>query len=397
VTGRTGRTAGARSIRWTRAIRTIPSIPLTPSIPTVPSGASADGTLRTKLPPRSAPRLRRVAASVLALVGFAAGARALNAQADSAYLVAASQARVRVQPSPTAPELARLPVAAVVRPTRGAPDQGRATRWTAVTLADGRRGWASTDLLLPFDPAHPLAGYLALADRRLAREGGSFAEWSRLTGLMESAARMAPAGSDDAGRAALLRLLALQRSLGALGREKPAAMRYEAGDTDPWLRRYAKLIAFSEPAGEWFVSADELWRLRERHAGQRIAERIAWAAATQPIPGECEDDPECQFTLQEWTTVRYLALYPHAAHAPDALKQLADGLRSAGESATRQPFCRAGEKGAVTLARTAAMRRIIYRATTPGHSDALAALNRLAVRCLSAPAAHSHPTPREDT
>jgi hypothetical protein len=334
---------------------------------------------------RRAWRIGRCAALGFIAVTPSAVPRPARAQADSAFVVMASQARVRAQPAPSAAEVARVPMGTLVRPTRGLPGQGHATRWTAVTLAGGRRGWIHADLLLPADPAHPLAAYRELAERRLSNEGGTFAEGSRLTELVQRGATLAQAGTNDAGWMALLRLLALQRSLDALLREKPRLMRYEAADVDPWLHRFRGEIAYSEPAGQWFVNADLFWRLRERYAGRPVAENIAWAAATQPIPGECEDDPECQFTLQEWTMARYLGLHPAGAHSGEALKQLGEALGWAAKSAEREPFCRPGTRGAVTPERIRKMRQAIDRASGAGRAQALAALERLAAHCPSRP------------
>ena len=88
------------------------------------------------------------------------------------------------------------------------------------------------------------------------------------------------------------------------------------------LTRYKRDIVYSEPSGRWLVVAQRMWELRDRYARTPVAEHIAWSAARQPIPGECEGDVTCYLFLQRMTMGHYLSLYPNGPHARAALSEM---------------------------------------------------------------------------
>lgn len=99
----------------------------------------------------------------------------------------------------------------------------------------------------------------------------------------------------------------------------------ERQDREPhrsFLKRNTNDIVYSEPSGEWYVRSARFWDLRERNASLPIADDIAWAAADNPLPGECEGYVNCYMYQIRATYGEYLRLYPSGKHAAKAVKKL---------------------------------------------------------------------------
>lgn len=92
------------------------------------------------------------------------------------------------------------------------------------------------------------------------------------------------------------------------------------------IRRNAKDIVYSEPAGEWFVRSERFWDLATRHKEMPIAEVIAWTAAKNPLPGECEGYINCYIYMTRVSMGKYLELFPNGKNASDAVFQIGDWL-----------------------------------------------------------------------
>jgi hypothetical protein len=92
------------------------------------------------------------------------------------------------------------------------------------------------------------------------------------------------------------------------------------------LKKNEKLVVFSEPAGMWYVRSELFWDLQKRYNSLAIADDIAWVAAENPLPGECEGYINCNLYLLKETYVRYLKLYPKGKYSKKALKELTDDL-----------------------------------------------------------------------
>lgn len=117
------------------------------------------------------------------------------------------------------------------------------------------------------------------------------------------------------------RLLTLQSDLKRI----PIA-RQEREPHKSLIRRNAKDIVYSEPAGEWFVRSERFWDLATRHKEMPIAEVIAWTAAKNPLPGECEGYINCYIYMTRVTMGKYLEMFPSGKNASDAVFQIGDWL-----------------------------------------------------------------------
>ena len=119
------------------------------------------------------------------------------------------------------------------------------------------------------------------------------------------------------------RLSALARSLSSIPIGEMDKSPYKQ-----WTTARAAEIVYSEPSGQWYVRADLLWDLQKKYADLPVAERIAWAAAETPLPGECETDLGCTLFYASATHGKYLKLYPRGAHRDAALDALAEVFKA---------------------------------------------------------------------
>lgn len=313
-------------------------------------------------------------AIIAALLAIRAGTAA---PAQTGSLVTLDAVRLRASASTAAPAVQTLEIA-----TPLATEGSAAGDWVRVR-AGAARGWVRRDLTVPYDAANPLPALRRIATRSLAQERAPFATRARLANVLGDAARAAAAPAAKA-ELSLLRLEALQKAF-----DEHAAQPARADGGNPLregrLRVDSSEVAYGDPQGQWFVTAHAFWALRDRFRALPIAERIAWEAATQPLPGECENDPTCIFAVAEMTAGRYLSLYPRGTHAPAALRQLTELLGYVEEQSRGSdggPFCRrSGADGTVTPARITALANTVGRSGGADRERVGTLLRTLSGRC----------------
>lgn len=94
-----------------------------------------------------------------------------------------------------------------------------------------------------------------------------------------------------------------------------------------FLKRNDKDIAYSDPAGTWFVRSDRFWDLQEKYRKLAIADKIAWTAAENPLPGECEGYVNCYLSVIKMTYGKYLTLYPKGSYSKKAVQKTVSFLK----------------------------------------------------------------------
>jgi hypothetical protein len=309
---------------------------------------------------------------MLCLLVFASAPLAAQARVATVDAV-----RLRATPAATGAAVRTLDIAAPL--TVEGTDAGA---WVRVRTADGARGWVRRDLTVPYDAANPLPALRRIAARAVAQEQAPFATRARLVNVLTDAAAAATAPAVK-GELGLLRLRALQKALDehartAQGGSEARPLR------DGRIRADSSEISYGEPQGQWYVDADAFWALQRRYRALPIGDAIAWEAATQQIPGECEGDPTCLFALAEMTTVRYLSMYPRGTNAPAALRRLVELLgyveeQSRGRNAR---FCtKTGADHTVKPDRIAALSRTVDASAGADKARAAALVRTLARRC----------------
>jgi hypothetical protein len=263
-----------------------------------------------------------------ALASHSAAARAQVPQAQDAQrfrITTASGVRVRAQPDTSASEVAKLPFGAVVRELGQSQEKARVGAaedfWYMVNAPDGTLGWVFGGLTAPFDAARRAETYQRIADERLANKSASFTELAELVRFLDRATTEVK-GRDAVAALELARLAALARSLSSIPADQHDSPAYKQ-----WTTERDKEIVYSEPAGQWFVRADLLWNLQKKYADLPVGERIAWAAAETPLPGECEGDLGCTLYYASATHGQYLKLYPRGPHAAAALSRVAETFK----------------------------------------------------------------------
>ena len=88
-----------------------------------------------------------------------------------------------------------------------------------------------------------------------------------------------------------------------------------------FLKRNDKDIVYSDPAGEWYVRSDRFWNLQKKYKTLPIADKIAWTAAENQLPGECEGYVPCHLSVVRMTYGEYLSLYPKGTYSRKAVQK----------------------------------------------------------------------------
>lgn len=124
------------------------------------------------------------------------------------------------------------------------------------------------------------------------------------------------------------RLLKLQDALKRIPSEKLS---------DETNRKFIKAnegdIVYSDPSAEYYVRSERFWELFEKSRQLPVAEEIAWAAARNPLPGECEGYLNCMLYTLILTDGKYLKHYPNGKYAKSAFRNTSELLKAlAGDS-----------------------------------------------------------------
>lgn len=93
-----------------------------------------------------------------------------------------------------------------------------------------------------------------------------------------------------------------------------------------FLKRNDNDIVFSEPAGEWYVRSSRFWELRKKYSTLAIADKIAWTAAENSLPGECEGYVNCYLAKIRMTHGEYLTIYPKGTYSRKAVQRMIEYL-----------------------------------------------------------------------
>ena len=109
------------------------------------------------------------------------------------------------------------------------------------------------------------------------------------------------------------------------------------GPHEEWLKTHEELIAYSEPAGEWLIRHALLADIHKRYANRPAADDIAWLAATNGLPGECEGYVPCYASILNTLDGEYLRLHPRGSHRTHAFERLNETLRIVVDDLLQRP------------------------------------------------------------
>jgi len=159
---------------------------------------------------------------------------------------------------------------------------------------------------------------------------------SRVAELEAREATLKLAASEDSRSVAALDWLrALRHVLKAIPIERAT------GPHEEWLRTHEDLIVYSEPSGEWLIRHDLIAGLAKRFAKFPLGDELAWFAATNGLPGECEGYVPCYVSILNTLYGAYLQRYPRGAHRDQALAGINETLVIVFDDLLKRPDRRA--------------------------------------------------------
>ena len=176
---------------------------------------------------------------------------------------------------------------------------------------------------------------------------------------------------DDAAELELARLLAIAKAAAAIPIDKQEEPLYQS-----WVKAQANQLVYSEPAAMWLVDSESFWKLQQKYSSLPVADRIAWQAASNLIPGECEGFLDCNLYAYNRTVGRYLNLYPRGAHAEEAINNLAEFL---GEVIKSEGAYSVGEKADLRKA-LAELRATVMKTSSPKKAALLKQIDQVAAQ-----------------
>lgn len=272
--------------------------------------------------------LSLAALCLLAAITFATAAAAQEVSLGGARqkITVASNVRVRTGPETAAQEVTRLKLGTVVMASARTSEQveiaGKREHWYKVALQSGETGWVFGGFLADYDAARAADTKRRIIAERLKAEELKFDDGVDLYNFVSQAAAEAKDAPTKA-ELELQKLLALGRAAGAVQPDER-----ERAPFRDFLKAHEQELYFHELAGSIAVRSEVFWELERKHHGTPAGERIAWEAAENITPGECESDEVCQFFRLHETHGRYLGLYPAGAHAAQVLKYYEEALAS---------------------------------------------------------------------
>jgi hypothetical protein len=234
-----------------------------------------------------------------------------------------SAMRARRGPQVAAEEIMRLKLGTIISAVARSANQdtigGRSDYWYRVNLPNGETGWLFGGLLLDYDIRQRQQLLRQIFEAHLKAENTEFADRQEIYNLAASSI----AEAKDANTRAefeLFKLLALAKWAESLPNDVKDKSPYRE-----WHRAHGAEVIENGFAGGYNLKTELLWNLETRYHALPIADRIAWEAANNMSPSDCESDEVCDFFLISGE-IEYLRLHPDGAHAAEAVNDLNNGL-----------------------------------------------------------------------
>ena len=194
--------------------------------------------------------------------------------------------------------------------------------WSEVVLeeagenTEAKVGWISNTITETYDSNRPGVQFQKIAAKYLSRKSLSFGAAKQLFYHLPKAADAAKT-YEVGGDLRLKSLEALSKAL-----KKVPINKSESSPYKEFLAKHKDDVVYSEPAGEWYVKAQKFWELHARYRQHKVAQKIAWRAAANPLPGECEGYINCYLYLLRATQGEYLNFYPGGTYSKQAIMNM---------------------------------------------------------------------------
>jgi len=262
---------------------------------------------------------------ILLLLAFAAPvlgqSEEVKLDRGQSKITTVSAVRMRKAPQVSAEEVTRLKLGTVVnaigRSTNQDTISGKTDYWYRVNLQNGQSGWLFGGLLRDYAATQRQQILREIIDARLKAENTEFADRQEIYNLAASALTEAK----DANTRAEFELLKLP----ALASSAVTVFEVDKSPHREWYKSHAKELVLNEFAGGYNLNSDVLWDLETKYHTLPIADRIAWEAAQNEMPHDCEGDEVCGFFVGAGE-ITYLERHPKGAHAGEALRSRAEAL-----------------------------------------------------------------------
>ncbi|MGI8788859.1 MAG: SH3 domain-containing protein [Pyrinomonadaceae bacterium] len=225
-------------------------------------------------------------------------------------IVAATSVRVRQKPATSSPQTTTVKLGKVL------PVAEENAAWYRVEYADGKSGWILKTLVKNYDSAKRDEIYREIADRSAKSKTTNFIALAETADFLKDA-KTSVKSSELQADLSLRWLRVLTAALHAIPFGKSEQNPYKI-----FLASNEKDVVYSEPSGEWYVRSDLFWELHGKFVELPVAEEIAWAAAQNPIPGECEGYVNCYLYMLRETDGEYLNFYPNGKYSKKALQNI---------------------------------------------------------------------------
>jgi SH3 domain-containing protein len=297
-------------------------------------------------------------------------------EAAQPKITTVSAMRSRKAPQATAEEIMRLKlgtvVSAIARSTNQDTIGGKTDYWYRVNLPNGQTGWLFGGLLFDYDSRQREELLRQIIAARLKAENTDFLDRQEIYNLAVSSLNEIKDANTRA-EFELLKLLALASTAEAFPNNLKDKSPYRE-----WIKAHAAEVIENEFAGGYNLRSSVLWALEAKHHTLPISERIAWEAAENAEPSDCEGDEVCSF-FRTAGEIKYLSLHPKGSHVVEALNNLSEALTV---DVIREANATGGDKYAVD-ARTelrkdlSSLRLAVTKISTSEKTELLTKLERV--------------------
>jgi hypothetical protein len=216
------------------------------------------------------------------------------------------------------------------------------------------------------------------AERALRPATELFAQQAELVARLQSGSERAPDANQRA-RLALLWLRSMRSLLTAI-----SSVGWNEQPYRNWLDRHETVVTYSEPAGQWLIVPEVVWRVHDAHKSAPSSEAIAWFAVENGYPGECEGYVPCYANIMNWLDGEYLRRHPRGSHASEAVEQvhssLTESVKRLSDADAKRYFNPASDCGDLK-AGLVPLRQAIDNSNADRRTAAVSVIDELLARC----------------
>lgn len=223
-------------------------------------------------------------------------------------IVVVTDSRIRQQPKSNAPQLSLVKIGKLL------PVFEKNGAWHRVEYENGKSGWIPNSLTRDYENDNRDEIYQEIADKYVKNKSLDFATAAEVSDFLRTAQVLVRRDETKADLG-LKRLRILAAAMKAVPSGKGGTFPYRT-----FLQAHEKEVVYSEPSGMWLVRSDVFWELHGKYMQLPVAEEIAWKAAQNDIPGECEGYVNCRLYVLRAMEGEYLNFYPNGKYSRQALE-----------------------------------------------------------------------------